>query len=77
MNWGRGRFRLWIVGTALFVIAVALISYSEIKAQFDALAAKHLHELHRQHLGHRRQTGLATALNASLLHTGKLNKALS
>jgi len=53
MNWRRGLFRLWIVGRALFVIAVALISYSEIKAQFDAIAAKHLHELHRQHLWHR------------------------
>ena len=35
MNWRRGLFRLWIVGTALFVIAVAFVSYSEIKAQFD------------------------------------------
>jgi hypothetical protein len=57
MNWRRGLFRLWIVGTALFVIAVAFVSYGEIKAQFDAIAAKHLHELHRQHLWHRRQTG--------------------
>jgi hypothetical protein len=48
---------LWIVGTALFVIAVALISYNEIKAQFDAIAGKRLHELHQQHLWHRRQTG--------------------
>jgi hypothetical protein len=30
---------LWIVGTALFVLAVALISYSEIKKQFDAVGA--------------------------------------
>jgi hypothetical protein len=36
MNWRRGLFRLWIVGTVLFVIAIAFISYSEIKAQFDA-----------------------------------------
>jgi hypothetical protein len=57
MNWRRGLFRLWIVGSVLFVIvAVAVISYSEIKKQFDAIAAKHLHELHRQHLWHRRQT---------------------
>jgi hypothetical protein len=56
MNWRRGLFRLWIVGTALFVIAVAFISHSEIKAQFDAIAAKRLLELHRQHLWHRRQT---------------------
>src|SRR5262245_56613265 len=38
MNWRRGLFRLWIVGTALFVIAVALISYSEIKMQFRVTA---------------------------------------
>jgi hypothetical protein len=36
MNWRRGLFRLWIVGTALFVLAVAFVSYSEIKAEFDA-----------------------------------------
>jgi len=47
---------LWIVGSALFVIAVAFISYGEIKRQFDAIAAKHLHELHWQYLWHRRQT---------------------
>ena len=39
MNWRRGLFRLWIVGTVLFVIAVAFISYTEIKEQFDAAAA--------------------------------------
>src|SRR6516162_1759167 len=38
MNWRRGLFRLWIVGTALFVIAVAFVSYSEIKAEFDVVA---------------------------------------
>jgi len=36
MNWRLGLFRLWIVGTALFVLAVAFVSYSQIKAQFDA-----------------------------------------
>ena len=35
MNWRRGLFRLWIVGSALFVLAVAFISYGEIKQQFD------------------------------------------
>ena len=40
MNWRRGLFRLWIVGTALFVIAIAFVSYSEIKAEFDAVAGK-------------------------------------
>ena len=34
----RGLFRLWIVGTALFVLAIAFVSYSEIKAEFDAVA---------------------------------------
>ena len=38
MNWRRGLFRLWIVGTALFVLAVAFIGYSDIKAEFDAAA---------------------------------------
>jgi len=40
MNWRRGLFRLWIVGTVLFVLAVAFVSYSEIKAQFDAVASR-------------------------------------
>jgi hypothetical protein len=31
----RGLFRLWIVGTALFVLVIALVSYSGIKAEFD------------------------------------------
>jgi hypothetical protein len=35
----RGLFRLWIVGTALFVIIIAFVSYSDIKAQFDAVAS--------------------------------------
>src|SRR5262249_53964799 len=34
MNWRRGLLRLWIVGTVLFVLAVAFISYSEIKKEF-------------------------------------------
>src|SRR5262245_51044184 len=38
MNWRRGLFRLWIVGSVLFVIAVAYFSYSEIKRQFDDAA---------------------------------------
>jgi hypothetical protein len=36
----RGFFRLWIVGTALFVFAIAFISYNDIKAQFDAVPSK-------------------------------------
>jgi hypothetical protein len=36
MNWRRGLFRLWIVGAALFVIAIAAISYRSIKAEFTA-----------------------------------------
>jgi hypothetical protein len=31
MNLRRGLFRLWIVGSALFVLAVVLISYGDIK----------------------------------------------
>ena len=37
-NWRRGLFRLWVVVSLVFVIAVAAISYSEIKAQFDSIA---------------------------------------
>src|SRR5262245_31731639 len=40
MNWRRGLFRLWIVGTALFVIAVAFVSYNTIKTEFEAVARK-------------------------------------
>ena len=39
MNWRRGLFRLWIVGTALFVLAVAFISYGDIKEEFEDAAA--------------------------------------
>jgi hypothetical protein len=39
MNWRRGLFRLWIVRATLFVIAIALVSYSDIKAEFDAVAS--------------------------------------
>jgi hypothetical protein len=38
MNWRRGLFRLWIVGTVLCVLAVAFVSYSDIKADFDVVA---------------------------------------
>ena len=41
MNWRRGLFRLWIVGTVLFVLAVAFVSYNEIKRQFDETAVQH------------------------------------
>jgi hypothetical protein len=34
----RGLFRLWIVGTALFVLVIAFIGYSDIKREFDAVA---------------------------------------
>jgi hypothetical protein len=40
MNWRRGLFRLWIVGAALFVIAVVAVNYSDITAEFDAAAKK-------------------------------------
>ena len=38
MSWRRGFFRVWVLGSALFVVAVAAINYSEIRAQFDAAA---------------------------------------
>jgi hypothetical protein len=38
MNWRRGLFRLWIVGAAIFVIAVAAISYSSFEAEFSQAA---------------------------------------
>jgi hypothetical protein len=34
MNWRHGLFRLWIVGSALFVLGVAFVSYDDIKRQF-------------------------------------------
>ena len=37
MNWRRALFLLWIVGTVLFVLAVAFGRYSEIKTEFEAL----------------------------------------
>jgi hypothetical protein len=44
MNWRRGLFRLWIVGSVLFVLAVAFVSYSEIRRQFDDAATIAAHE---------------------------------
>jgi len=38
MNWRRWLLRSWVVGSILFVLAVAFIGYSEIKAEFDAVA---------------------------------------
>src|SRR5687768_4497338 len=35
MNFARGLFRLWIVGSALFVIVVVLASYEDVKSQFE------------------------------------------
>ena len=40
MNLRRGLFRLWIVGSALFVIAVASISYGDINAEFERASGK-------------------------------------
>ena len=36
----RDLFRLWIVGAALFVLAVAVVTYPSIKLEFDAVARK-------------------------------------
>jgi hypothetical protein len=38
MNLRRGLFRLWLVGSALFVLAVAVVSYAPIKAEFEGVA---------------------------------------
>jgi hypothetical protein len=40
MNWPRTLFRLWLVGTALFVLGVVFAGYSIIKAEFDAAASR-------------------------------------
>ena len=40
MNWRRGLFRLWIIGSALFVLAVAFFNYPSIKAEFIVAANK-------------------------------------
>jgi hypothetical protein len=39
MNLRRGLFRLSIVGAALFVLAVAFVSYADIKEEFEAAAS--------------------------------------
>src|SRR5262249_45378017 len=38
MTLRRGLFRLWIIGAALFVLAVAVVSYAPIKAEFEGVA---------------------------------------
>ena len=53
MNWRRGLFRLWIVGSVLFVIAVAFVGYSEIKKEFDETALQHYLEANTELLGSR------------------------
>jgi hypothetical protein len=40
VNLRRGLFRLWLVGSALFVLAVAFVTYGAIKSEFDAVARK-------------------------------------
>jgi hypothetical protein len=35
MNLRRGLFRLWLVGSALFVLAVAIVNYNEIEEEFE------------------------------------------
>jgi hypothetical protein len=39
MNLRRGLFRLWIVGAALFVLAVAFLNYSDIEEEFEDAAS--------------------------------------
>src|SRR5262245_55609660 len=38
VNWRQGFFRVWVLGSALFVISVAALNYTEIKSQFDGIA---------------------------------------
>ena len=45
MNLRRGLFRLWIIGSALFVLAVAFFSYAEIKKQFNDIAIDNVQNL--------------------------------
>lgn len=35
INWRRGSIRLWLVASALYVIAVAAMNFSELKTQFE------------------------------------------
>lgn len=44
LNWRQGFFRFWVIGSALFVVAVAAINYGDIKAQFEASAFKKVWE---------------------------------
>jgi hypothetical protein len=48
MNWRRGLFRLWIVGTVLFLLAITVLSYSEIKQQFEEIALHNYIEARRE-----------------------------
>jgi hypothetical protein len=34
MNFRQGFFRLWVFGSVLFVLAVAIFSYKEVTSQF-------------------------------------------
>jgi hypothetical protein len=44
LNWRQGFFRFWVIGSALFVMAAAWISYGDIKSQFDQAATMKLLE---------------------------------
>src|SRR5262245_59377142 len=50
MNLRRGLFRLWHVGAALFVLAVAFVSYGPIKKEFEAepIISRHADWMHRR-----------------------------
>jgi hypothetical protein len=39
LNWRQGFFRFWVIGSVLFVIAVAAISYSDVKTHFESAAS--------------------------------------
>ena len=55
MNWRRGLFRLWIVGSALWVIAVAFVGYGDIEKQFDDAASMSKNESPVQLAGFRQR----------------------
>jgi hypothetical protein len=65
----RGLFRLWIVGTALFVLGIAFVSYSDIKAEFDAVASMPKPPGPSSLLANFRQRHPLSACNARPVHT--------
>ena len=40
MNFRQGFFRLWVVGSVLFVVAVGLFSYTQVASEFERSGKK-------------------------------------